>query len=258
MSSNIDMQHLNLAGQVALATTGSIVTNTITQPLFTMKSRIMVGQPFSWRGLYNGFIAVTAVDIITFGMSYATNDRLNTAFQDYPQGDLLAAIAAGALPAPALAVGEGLAANRQVHALKYSQLLHRAFRPSGIVMTILREIPFITAVFYLQPKIAKNLSSSSEESPIRETGTQMTAGAAAGAMAGLVTTPVDLIKTRVQTHEQGISIARAVNEVVTKKGLRGLFQGGSARCLYLSAVTTCLSTVNYAAPSRFPSSLHKE
>lgn len=85
----------------------------------------------------------------------------------------------------------------------------------------------------------------------------LTAGGAAGAVASIVTTPLDVVKTRLQC--QGVngaerfgsnSISDVVRSIVQKEGPRGLLRGMKPRVLfYTPAAAICWST--YEATKKF-------
>ena len=77
---------------------------------------------------------------------------------------------------------------------------------------------------------------------------ELLAGGAAGACAGLVSTPLDVVKTRIQTQRRGAGIrARTAVDVMRdiwrQEGMRGFMRGGSARVLYyMPSAAICWTT----------------
>ena len=62
-------------------------------------------------------------------------------------------------------------------------------------------------------------------------------GAFAGSFSGLVTTPLDVVKTRLMTFQQQSDRGRIIPEIkaiIKQEGISGLFKGAKVRMLYLS------------------------
>lgn len=247
MSSEI---RLEPAGHVALAGISSVAVNAVVHPLATIKNRMMAGQRVSSQGLYNGIAAICAVDAASFGTAYVANDSLGST-------------AAGILSTPAVAAGEALMANSQVNNQPYSQSLKKAFRPAGLATTVAREVPFTTGVFFFAPLLQSQMqrqwkqTTGENPSPAASLFLQGSAGAVAGAGAGLLTAPVDRIKTMVQISEEPLSIPRAFNSVLSEGGCRALWRGGACRSLYIGISTAGMNVINNVVPQYFPKSLTK-
>jgi solute carrier family 25 S-adenosylmethionine transporter 26 len=59
-------------------------------------------------------------------------------------------------------------------------------------------------------------------------------GSLAGSISGLLTTPMDVLKTRRMTFQNQGSIPELVRQIVAEDGVQGLFRGASVRIFYLS------------------------
>ncbi|KAK9727312.1 hypothetical protein RND81_05G273100 [Saponaria officinalis] len=118
--------------------------------------------------------------------------------------------------------------------------------------TVLMNAPF-TAVHFATYEAAKKsapLNGDDEETLI----VHATAGAAAGALAALVTTPFDVVKTQLQC--QGVcgcdrftsgSIRHVIKTIVKKDGYKGLLRGWVPRMLFHApAAAICWSTYEAA------------
>ena len=259
MSINLEQPRLNEAGQITQATLASFAVNGLVHPISTIKNRLMAGslvslrQLTSTRGLYNGFRAICCVDAATFSVAYLTNNLFLGR-----ETSLWPSVAAGLLSSPFVAFGEGLMANRQVNAMQYVQVIRRAMRLNGLITTAFREIPFSVAVFYAAPLIDRNIQSISPEwiqSKSYSICLQIISGGVAGAGAGFITAPVDLIKTRVQTSHQETSILQVIRNAIVIDGFRGLYRGGGARALYISLSVAIMNILNNTVPSRLPEAL---
>lgn len=62
-------------------------------------------------------------------------------------------------------------------------------------------------------------------------------GSIAGGISGFVTTPIDVVKTKLMTRdlsENELGIKEAVKEVINSRGMKGLFSGATMRVGYIS------------------------
>ncbi|XP_057954260.1 uncharacterized protein LOC131148527 [Malania oleifera] len=124
--------------------------------------------------------------------------------------------------------------------------------------TVLMNAPF-TAVHFATYEAAKTglMEISPENASDERWVVHATAGAAAGALAAAVTTPLDVVKTQLQC--QGVcgcdrfssgSIRDVIKTIVKKDGYRGLIRGWIPRMLFHSpAAAICWST--YEASKAF-------
>jgi hypothetical protein len=257
--SNSEIHPLNLAGQFTLSGVASMTVNAVVHPFCTLKNRIMTnvhGQRMPSQGLYRGYWAVSVVDAIALGVGYATNNGL-----EERTSLLFSSIAAGIISSPFVSIGEGVMANRQVNNLPYLTMLQRATRLSGLTTTIFREIPFAAAIYWFSPTMDQWFQrhiDTKYQSPTTSIIVQTFTGATGGSIAGFITTPPDLIKTKVQTSEVPLSIRREVNAILTKEGCLGLFKGAGLRSIYTGLTVAGLNIINNVAPTYFPKILKKD
>ncbi|KAL5580638.1 hypothetical protein UlMin_013080 [Ulmus minor] len=124
--------------------------------------------------------------------------------------------------------------------------------------TILMNAPFTAVHFATYEAVKRGLSEISPESASDErVVVHATAGAAAGALAAWVTTPLDVVKTQLQC--QGVcgcdrfksgSIKDVLRTIVQKDGYKGLMRGWIPRMLFHApAAAICWST--YEASKSF-------
>ncbi|XP_072995958.1 uncharacterized protein [Typha latifolia] len=117
--------------------------------------------------------------------------------------------------------------------------------------TVLMNAPFTAVHFATYEAVKKVLSEIAKEEVTEERLlVHVTAGGAAGALAGAVTTPLDVVKTRLQC--QGVcgadtfrssSIYSAIKKIVAKEGPQALTQGLKPRVLFHApAAALCWST----------------
>ena len=60
-------------------------------------------------------------------------------------------------------------------------------------------------------------------------------GSVAGAFAGFIVTPFDVIKTRLMTNENKLTTIEVVKDIWSESGVKGLYKGAGIRMCYLCA-----------------------
>lgn len=113
--------------------------------------------------------------------------------------------------------------------------------------TVLMNVPFM-AVHFAGYESFKLLLTGTDRQHDHTVAEELIAGAGAGACAGLVSTPLDVVKTRIQTQLIGpghprlgaVDVARLIWK---EAGVRGFTRGASARVLYfMPSSAICWST----------------
>jgi len=111
--------------------------------------------------------------------------------------------------------------------------------------TLLLNVPF-QAVHFATYETLKTFFSAGEQHTFREEGL---AGGCAGALGGFVSTPLDVVKTRIQTQDTlsqgGVRFGpREIIESIWKtEGVKGFMKGASARILYfMPSAAICWTT----------------
>jgi solute carrier family 25 S-adenosylmethionine transporter 26 len=107
----------------------------------------------------------------------------------------------------------------------------------GYTTTVLREIPFSLIQFPLWERL-KVTWSRSQATPIQPWQSTV-CGAFAGGVAALMTTPLDVAKTRIMLAEKGSPLASgqitlALESIWKQQGIKGLFAGVVPRVLWIS------------------------
>ncbi|KAJ9180524.1 hypothetical protein P3X46_008755 [Hevea brasiliensis] len=129
--------------------------------------------------------------------------------------------------------------------------------------TVIMNAPF-TAVYFTTYEAAKRalMEVSPESASDERLVVHATAGAAAGALAAAVTTPLDVVKTQLQC--QGVcgcyrfsssSIGNVIKTIVKKDGYHGLMRGWIPRMLF-HAPAAAISWSTYEACKNFFQQLH--
>ena len=60
-------------------------------------------------------------------------------------------------------------------------------------------------------------------------------GSVAGACAGFLVTPFDVIKTRLMTNDSQLTTIQVVRDIMSESGVKGLYKGAMIRMAYLCA-----------------------
>lgn len=109
---------------------------------------------------------------------------------------------------------------------------------------LVMNIPYQTIHFTTYEFLQNMLNVERKYSPV----VHMVAGAAAGASAAAITTPLDVVKTLLNTQETGLTkgMIEASRKIYRMAGPRGFFKGMTARVLYaMPATAICWSTYEF-------------
>ncbi|KAK9827501.1 hypothetical protein WJX74_006134 [Apatococcus lobatus] len=110
---------------------------------------------------------------------------------------------------------------------------------AGLLPTLLRDVPEIAIQFTLYEKLRQVFQK--KDSAKLETWQHLVLGGLSGASAALATTPLDLIKTRLQVGSAG-SVRQAVALTVQEQGPKGLFAGLGPRMSQAAAMSALFFT----------------
>jgi solute carrier family 25 S-adenosylmethionine transporter 26 len=110
---------------------------------------------------------------------------------------------------------------------KVKNTLNKGFY-RGYTVTLVREIPFGLVQYPLYEYFKKNNTNKS-------TLELCLCGAKAGGIAAVLTTPIDVIKTRIMTNDMTINhIVPLIKNIYINEGPSALFKGVSVRFIYIS------------------------
>lgn len=123
------------------------------------------------------------------------------------------------------------------------QLLYQSFKQEGLFRgvyrgfgsTIMREVPFSLIQFPLWEylKVQWEPTTGISSTP----WTVAVCGAMAGGFAAAVTTPLDVIKTRIRLAEsgsKGTNVSKIIKSIYREKGIGGLFAGVVPRVMWIT------------------------
>lgn len=124
----------------------------------------------------------------------------------------------------------------------------------GYFITVFREIPFSIIQFPLYEYIKRKLLASNKTRSALDNNLTLKqsfiCGATAGSIAALVTTPLDVVKTRIMTNEKNskdskIGIIDTIKEIYSKnKNITAFFAGAKWRIIYISVGGVCFFGTN--------------
>eukprot|EP00898_Chlorokybus_atmophyticus_P003744 jgi/Chlat1/4370/Chrsp29S04520 len=108
----------------------------------------------------------------------------------------------------------------------------------GIQASMLRDVPQTVLNFAVYRAIKDSnffQNNTSTSSTRRDTVRQLAAGAIAGAVSAFLTTPMDVIKTKMMTAAtaERLSVSLAARRIIAEEGAAGLMRGASTRSLLI-------------------------
>jgi len=216
--------------------------------------------------LYNGLAPTLTMAIPATVLYFATFDKLNIKFKDNDLGMVVSPLLAGSLArliaATSIAPLELLRTRAQAEAnplgmmaLGRSEVRENGFRGlfRGLVPTLIRDIPF-SAIYWVCVENAKIALSAcdDQDEPRSRMVKALVAGASSAMVASVVTTPFDVIKTKIQTCPKAevCSTYRIARDILRVDGFGGFFVGLTPRIAkVVPACAIMLST--YEGGKRF-------
>lgn len=106
----------------------------------------------------------------------------------------------------------------------------------GYKETLFRDLPFSALQFAFYERF-RQIAMSYNQTDDLPISAELLTGASAGGLAGIITTPLDVIKTRIQTATETnpankISTIRALSLIYKNEGLLGMFSGVGPRFIW--------------------------
>lgn len=227
------------------------------------------------RGLYSGYSAAVLGSLpssAAFFYTYETVKRL--AINDYGVPETPAFLAAGFIGDLASSIfyvpSEVLKARLQLQGRFNNPYYQSGYNYKGLTdavrtivqkeggatllygyrATLTRDLPFsaLQLTFYEKfRQLAFRITTPGEDSELALWAELLT-GAAAGGLAGVLTTPLDVVKTRMQTQNETSggpmlktnSIAGSLRAIYQSQGIRGLFGGVGPRFIWTSVQSSVM------------------
>ena len=105
----------------------------------------------------------------------------------------------------------------------------------GYKATLIRDLPFSALQFAFYEKF-RAAAQQYTQSPDISLGLELATGGAAGGLAGVITTPLDVVKTRIQTQTDGKirSTVQGLTYIAQHEGVLRVFSGVGPRLVWTS------------------------
>ena len=226
----------------------------------TIKTRLQSGQGFraagGFRGIYAGVGSAALGAAPGAALFFVTYERIKAAFQgQYAEtsraesiGHMIAAsvgeVAACAVRVPTEVVKQRAQAKQhpgslaalqailvQRHLIGNFAVLKELYR--GWTITVVREVPFTVIQFPLWEAMKKSWRVHRG----RDTSTALESavfGSVAGALAAAITTPLDVLKTRMMLSTEAVKASVMLTRIIRKNGPQAFFAGIGPRVLWIS------------------------
>ncbi|CAH0564095.1 unnamed protein product [Brassicogethes aeneus] len=245
----IDSKKLLLSSLCGGGVAGLFV-DVVLYPLDTIKTRLQAAQGFrksgGFRGIYRG-IAGQAIgsgpQASLFFLTYESLKILCDPYADSPYAPVMYMGSASIAEVMACLVRvpiEVIKQRRQTTHDTYSHIIANVLKEGhlglyrGFGSTLLRDLPFSAIQFpileFLNHQVRKHLTNN-EPLKVWE---YAICGAIAGGLTAAITTPVDVVKTRIMLSDKNLRVMEVFRNVYKKEGIEGLFRGVVPRVAWIS------------------------
>lgn len=233
----------DVRARVVAGASAGLVADVVMHPADTLRThRQSRSSPTSFRSLYRGFPIVAVLSAPSHALYFSCYDAAQGHVSPGAAG-AIAEVCGAALfvPCDILKKRAMLAHNGYGSLLEIPRTLRQIVRTEGLrglyagyAASVLAWTPFAALYFATFERSRVPIGSITA---LPQPAVDLTAGMLAGALAGFVTSPLDLIVTRVQTRYRGASSVEAVVlDIVGREGVRPatLFRGAGARVMWLA------------------------
>lgn len=246
-----------MAGNVAAGATAGVAVEAAIYPIDTIKTRLQLaarggglrallagsGGKALYAGVWGNLLGVAPASAIFMGVYEPLKQRVAAANPDKSWlGPLVAGAGAGAAASivrvPTEVVKQRMQAGHFAKAAAAVRSILAAEGAAGLFAGygsfLLRDLPFDAIEFVAYEQLKKAAENA--------TGRELRAaevsavGAAAGAVTGVVTTPLDVLKTRLMTQGAGgkyKGVVDCARRIAAEEGVRTLFAGWQPRVLWI-------------------------
>jgi len=260
---------LSVKEQIIGGSIARLVAQTMLHPVDTLRTRRQVrgGLPTKPMDLMKGILPQMALAMpagaVQFVVMEKTKKALNHAFTNHTLGgfkphliEVLAA-SAGAIAASTIRVPQERV-KQPVQADMYPNMfvaIASTYNANGLggfyigmTATLMRDVPWNALSFLFVNMFKMGYEGSLKKSP--SAVDMMAIGTAGGALAAIIMTPVDVVKTRLMTQLPDAAgklpyagIAHCLMKVAGEEGPMALMKGVTPRCLYLGPLSAVVHTI---------------
>lgn len=256
------MDSPGLVGSLIGGATAGVFTDVAFFPIDTIKTRLQAKGGFfsngGYRGIYKGLGSVTIASAPSASLFFITYDSMKyyskSWFSTFISNDQFAetlshifSSSAGEINACLIRVpAEVIKQRAQIHPSSSSMEIFKELVNNktgdglrknlyrGWSTTIMREIPFTCIQFPLYEYMKKKWKLYKNENCISPWQGAV-CGSIAGGIAAAVTTPLDVLKTRLMLHETSISVWKLAKWIYQEEGSKAFIAGISPRIMWISA-----------------------
>lgn len=223
-------------------------------PLNTVKTRLMMGGSLLARSTFQGLWSGARFDVLAQAAStaifFGVYGRMKTHLADPEnpgelhgmqalQAGSTAALASSLLAVPAEVVRQHVQSRSYKTTRAAFSGIVKSRGPLGLYTgygaSLARDLPFDTLQITLYEVLRKSYMAAHARTELNAAESACLGGAAGG-LTGLITTPIDAVRTQavLACGQKKVSMRLAAQQLMQKQGVRGLFKGGGARSLEIA------------------------
>lgn len=250
-----DSPNFNPLGVLLKAAAASFTVNAFIHPISTAKNIKMANRipleplyknPRNIFVYYSGYLSLSLSETTQLVAYYYLNEKLKKMGYNEHACAFIPSIAVS----PLTALGEGVMVTKQTNQSRKISLFQasvNSIRPSCLFATLARDMPYVYAIFAGAPILQRQLKNP------EQTSMQALAGLVSGFMAGILTGPLDHIKTIIQadnvTYRKGVNTF--MQHLKNPRGRKIAYISAGYHGLYVSCAIGILNILN----NQFPKTL---
>lgn len=213
-------------------------------PLDTIKTRLQASRGFlangGWSGIYRGIGSVVAGSAPSAAIFFLTYDRgkaLLAGLGSEPLQHMMSASVAEVMSCLVRVPVEVIKQRTQANLYQSSwDAMKATFRKGelyrGFRSTIMREIPFTVIQFPLWELLkAQSAKRWNGDVPVLQSAIY---GSVAGAVAATLTTPLDVLKTRIMVNPTDVGLLMTASQLLQSDGIFAFWRGVVPRVVWIS------------------------
>lgn len=231
--------------------TAGVVVETVLYPIDTIKTRLQAahgGSKVHWKGLYSGLagnlVGVLPASAVFVGIYEPTKQKLLKFFPDnlsafaHLTAGALGGIASSFIRVPTEVVKQRMQTRQFASTIDAARLIiaKEGFKGfyAGYGSFLLRDLPFDAIQFCIYEQLRIGYRAAAKRELIDQEIAVI--GAFAGAITGAITTPLDVLKTRLMTQgltKQYSGLLSCTKTIIREEGPTALLKGIGPRILWI-------------------------